>query len=89
MNYVKKYYNSINNGEIIACKEVTEIYKRMCEEMDLNINNPFLFYFDENVGNHAVEFIETFCRHYEGAKAGELVVLELFQKAFIQNLFGW
>lgn len=89
MNYVREYYGKIKSGEIVANKEVTAIYKRVVEEMDYHVNSPFLFYFDEDVGNHAIEFIETFCKHYQGEHAGELVRLELFQKAFIQNLFGW
>lgn len=47
------------------------------------------FVFDEDTGDHAIEFIETFCRHYQGEHAGEFVRLELFQKAFVQALFGW
>ena len=89
MNYVKEYYREISSGEVPAPIEVISVYKRMASEMNLHRNSPFRFYFSEEVGNHAIEFIETFCRHYEGERAGELVRLELFQKAFIQNLFGW
>lgn len=88
-NWVKKYYKQIESGKITANIEITLLYKRMCEEMDLDKKDPFPFYFDSNVGHHAIDFIQTFCRHYEGAHAGELVVLDLWQKAFIQNLFGW
>lgn len=49
----------------------------------------FPFYFDEDIGEHPIVFIEAFCRHYQGEHAGELVKLELFQKAFIQALFGF
>jgi len=87
MNYVKEYYNLIDSGEVLAPVEIKEIYKRMVAEMDLA--EPFDFYFDEDTGNHVIDFIETFCRHYEGEYAGQLVVLELWQKAFIQNVFGW
>lgn len=89
MNYVKEYYEQIANGTIEACEEIKAVYKRLVEEMELPMEHPFLFYFDESVGNHAIEFIETFCRHYQGELAGELVKLELFQKAFIQALFGF
>ncbi len=89
VNYVKEYYRLIEKGEILVPAEVKAIYKRMVKEMNYHKNSPFLFYFDEEVGNHAIEFIETFCRHYQGEKAGQLVKLELFQKAFVQCLFGW
>lgn len=85
MNYVKEYYKQIDSGEIPAPIEIKEIYKRMVAEM----NAPSVFYFDEKVGEHVITFIETFCRHYEGELAGQIVKLELWQKAFIQNIFGW
>lgn len=86
MNYVREYYSQIESGSIIVCAEIKSVYKRMVMEMD---DVSFPFYFDEDVGNHAIEFIETFCKHYQGEHAGELVHLELFQKAFVQNVFGW
>lgn len=60
----------------------------MVEEMDCD-DDSFPFYFNEEVGTHPIDFIENFCRHYQGEHAGEVVKLELFQKAFIQCLFGW
>lgn len=88
MNYVKEYYAQIENGELIVCEEVKALYGRLVKEMDYE-DDSFPFYFDEKVGNHAIEFIETFCKHYQGEHAGEFVRLELFQKAFVQSLFGW
>lgn len=86
MNWVKEYQSKIESGEILAPIEIDSVYRRMVDEMD---DDSSAFYFDEDTGNHAIEFIERFCRHYEGAMAGELVVLELWQKAFVQNVFGW
>lgn len=86
MNWVKAYYKKIESGEILTCTETRNIYKRMIEEMDDESGS---FYFSEARGEHAIEFIETFCRHYEGEHAGEVVRLELWQKAFVQNIFGW
>ena len=86
MNWVKEYWSKIESGEIPVCTETRNIYKRMVEEMD----DEFIpFYFSEGKGEHAIRFIETFCRHYEGEKAGQVVELELWQKAFVQNIFGW
>lgn len=88
MNYVREYYSEIEKKNIVVCEEIRSLYKRLVEEMDCK-DDSFPFYFDEAVGNHAIEFIETFCKHYQGEHAGEVVKLELFQKAFIQSLFGW
>ena len=89
MNFPKIYYEKIKSGEIVACEEITQFYKRMTEEMERRKDKTFPFFFDEDSGQRAITFIETYCKHYQGEHAGELVKLELFQKAFIQTLFGW
>ena len=89
MNYVREYYKEIETGKTTACQEITSLYKRMVREMDFPMDSPFLFWFSEESGQYAIDFIETYCRHFQGDHAGERVKLELFQKAFIQNLFGW
>lgn len=86
MNWVKLYYKEIETGKILACEEVKQVYRRMVREMS---DDTFPFYFNEEVGQYVIDFIETFCRHYEGEHAGELVKLELWQKAFVQNIFAW
>jgi len=88
LNYVKEYYKQIESGNIVVCEEIRSIYKRLSEETE-RTDAEFPFYFDEDVGEHPILFIENFCRHYQGEHAGELVKLELFQKAFIQALFGF
>ena len=88
MNYVKEYYKEIASGKIEACEEIKGIYKRMTEEMDCK-DDSFPFWFSEESGKRVIDFIEKFCKHYQGDHAGEYVRLELFQKAFIQCLFGW
>ena len=90
MNYAKEYFEKIESGEEVADEEIRAIYKRLCEEMErCESDDSFPFYFCEDAGNHCITFIERFCKHYQGEHAGEYVRLELFQKAFIQQLFGW
>lgn len=85
MNYIKEYYNKINSGEIIAGKKIKKIYKRLVEESE---NESLSFYFDEETGERPIQFIETFCKQAEG-EIGKPIKLELFQKAYIQALFGF
>lgn len=89
MNYVRAYWQKIDSGEILACEEIKSVYERMVKEMDRQNDDSFPFWYSEETGQYVIDFIEKFCRHYQGNKAGELVELELFQKAFIQCLFGW
>lgn len=86
MNWPKEYLEQIHSGKIVACEEITAVYERLCKEMD---DSSFPFYFSEKHGQHCIDFIERFCKHYQGECAGQNVKLELFQKAFIQSLFGW
>lgn len=45
-------------------------------------------YFNTKKSNYALEFIENFCRNIKGKTAGKLVVLDLWEKAFIAAIFG-
>lgn len=85
MNYIKEYYEKVNSGEIIAGKKIKKIYKRLVEESE---NESLSFYFDEETGERPIQFIETFCKQAEG-EIGKPIKLELFQKAYIQALFGF
>lgn len=86
MNYIKIYNDKLQSGEIVACEEIKSVYARLVKEMG---DDSFPFYFRESAGQRAIDFIEGYCKHFQGDKAGQFVRLELFQKAFIQNLFGW
>lgn len=85
MNYIKEYYKKISSGEIVAGKKIIKIYKRLLEEAE---DDSLPFYFDEKIGERPIEFIETFCKQAEG-EIGKPIKLELFQKAYIQALFGF
>lgn len=85
MNYVEKYNQKIQSGEIVTSKRVKNVYQRLVESMK-RTDGPF--YFDEEKGNRAIEFIERFCKQSQG-EIGKPLKLELFQKAFIQALFGF
>lgn len=88
MNYAALYLEKINNGQIKACTKIKTVYQR---EVDWIKNAPsdFPFYFDEEEGQRPIEFIEKFCRHSKGKWGGQLIELELFQKAKIQLAYGW
>lgn len=85
MNYIKEYLDKINSGEIIVGKKIKKIYTRLNEESE---DNSLPFYFDEKKGERPIQFIETFCKQAEG-EIGKPIELELFQKAYIQALFGF
>lgn len=85
MNYIKEYYNKIKHGDIITSNKVYKEYEKLVNDID----NPTRFIFDERRANRPIEFIERFCKHSKGEWAGKPLKLELFQKAYIQALFGF
>ena len=85
MNYIKEYYEQIEQGKIVVGNKIKKIYKKLIEESE---NNSLPFYFDEAAGERPIIFIETFCKQAEG-EIGKPIKLELFQKAYIQALFGF
>ena len=87
MNYVREYWRKIESGEIVTSRRVKAVYGRLMAEM----NSPAAdspYYFDEETGERPIIFIERFCKQSQGT-LGAPLRLELFQKAFIQTLFGW
>lgn len=87
MNYILAYWDAIERGEIVTSRRVRAVYSRLAKEiLEPDTNSPY--YFDEEAGERPVEFAERFCKQSQGV-IGEPLQLELFQKAFIQALFGF
>ena len=87
MNYILEYVDKINDGRIITSQRVKTVYNRLAREIrEPADDSPY--YFDEKAGERPVLFIEMFCRQSQGT-LGAPLKLELFQKAFIQALFGF
>ncbi|WP_353423993.1 terminase large subunit [Christensenella massiliensis] len=82
-NYIYQYYQKIQDGSIIVGKWILLWYEYIIKGLGSG-----LFYFDAKKANKAIKFIETFCRHHEGALAPQLIKLELWQKAFLSVVFG-
>jgi len=85
MNYIKEYWKWIQEGRAIVSKRVHKQYQRLINDID----EPGKYIYDEGRANRPIEFIERFCKHSKGEWAGQPVILELFQKAYIAALFGF
>lgn len=86
MNFIVQYNDLLERGEIPASRRIKAVYARLAAE---SLQPGGRYTFDEEKANRPIEFIERFCRHSKGEWAGQPVRLELFQKAFIQALFGF
>ena len=83
MNWILIYYQHIQDGTVTVGRWIQLAYKMLVEGLQSKS-----FYFDQKKANKAIKFIETFCRHHEGALAPNKIVLEEWQKAFISAVFG-
>lgn len=86
MNFIVQYNDLLERGEIPASRRIKAVYARLAAE---SVQDGSKYAFDKEKANRPIEFIERFCRQSKGEWAGQSVRLELFQKAFIQALFGF
>lgn len=84
--YIREYWNKITTGEVVACKRLIQQYSKIVHELD-NPKDPWVF--DDELANAPIEFIEKFCKHSKGKWIGKPVILELFQKAKLQAVYGF
>lgn len=82
-SFILQYYKGIENGSIVVGKWIKLLYDYVIDGLRSK-----LWFYDHKKAMKAVCFIERFCRHHEGELGGQLIKLELWQKAFISVLFG-
>ena len=83
-NPIIEYNEKIQSGEIVANEKIKKVYRKLVFDIT---ENP-LYRYDEKKANHAIKFIEKYCKHSKGKWGGKPIVLELWQKAFIAAIFG-
>ena len=86
MNYITAYNSLIQSGEIVASRRVKRVYARLAAA---TADTSGQYIFDEAQASRPIAFIERFCKHSKGEWAGQSISLELFQKAYIQALYGF
>ncbi|MGA5681374.1 terminase large subunit [Bacillus bombysepticus] len=85
-NPIIEYYSLIESGKEIVSEKVRRIYKKLVSDID---DKESIYEYDSKKANHAIEFIENFCKHSKGKWGGKPIVLEVWQKAFIAAAFGF
>lgn len=85
-NWIAAYHAKITSGEITVGEKVRKLYEHLTQKLE---DKSGQYVFDGERANHAIIFIERFCKHSKGKWAGEPVLLELWQKALLSALFGF
>ncbi|PGQ52671.1 terminase large subunit [Bacillus cereus] len=85
-NPVLEYWNEIKTGQEIVSDKVRRVYKKLVMDIG-SIESEWEY--NAKRANHAIEFIENFCKHSKGRMGGKPFLLELWQKAMTAALFGF
>lgn len=85
-NPILEYYEKIQSGKVTVCDKVRKWYKHLSNKV---INPTDGYHYDAKRGNHIIEFVENYCRHSKGKMGGQLVRLELWEKAWLAATFGF
>lgn len=85
---ITEYWNEFkdNGGSIVVDKKIFATYRHLLQNMG---NNALMFYYSNRRANHAMEFIENYCRHSKGKMGGKHIKLELWEKAMVAAIFGF
>lgn len=82
-NSILAYYQAIKDGSEIVGRWILLLYTWIVKGLQDKA-----FFYDAKKANRAINYVENFCRHHEGALAPQLIKLELWQKALTAIIFG-
>lgn len=85
-NPILEYYEQIQSGKVTVCDKIRKWYKYLSDKV---INPTDGYHYEAKRGNHIIEFVENYCRHSKGKMGGQLVRLELWEKAWLAATFGF
>lgn len=87
-NPILEYWNWINLNRTNRRRTSTKV-RKVYNELVRIINDPNSEWeYNPAKANHAIEFIENYCRHSKGKMGGKPFILELWQKALVAATFG-
>lgn len=73
------------SGKNVVSQKVYKVYKHLIDTMD---DNNSIWEYDSSKANHAIEFVENYCKHSKGSMGGKPFIMELWQKALVAATFG-
>lgn len=85
-NPILEYWEKIQSGEEVVSDKVRRVYKKLVQDI---FDKDSEWEYNPKRANHAIEFIENFCKHSKGKMGGKPFILELWQKALVAATFGF
>lgn len=85
-NPIRLYHAQIMNGEVTVSAKVKSVYCKLVKDLD---DTDSEWEYDPKRANHAIEFVENYCKHSKGKMGGKPFIMELWQHAMTAALFGF
>jgi phage terminase large subunit-like protein len=86
-NPILDYWEEIESGREVVGIKLKKSYAYLVSI--INQKRTSGYHFSSARSNHAIEFIENYCKHSQGKMGGQAVILELWEKALIAATFGF
>ena len=84
-NPIIEYYEWIIKHREAVCLKTFKVYKELVRIINDNLSE---WEYNPDKGNHAIEFVENYCKHSKGKMGGKPFILELWEKALVAATFG-
>lgn len=84
-NPILEYWKQIQSGDVVVSQKLYKTYEHLVER----IEHPTEYYYNAEKAQHVIDFFEHFCHHSKGKAGGQLVKLELWEKALLASVFGF
>lgn len=85
-NPIREYWEEIQSGKTRVSQKVYKTYRHVIREMDRSDSQ---YFYDPRRANHIIEFFENYLHHSKGKCGGQLVKLELWEKAMLATAYGF
>lgn len=85
-NPIREYWEEIQAGREVVSRKVYRTYRHIIRKLDAEDGE---YFYSPARANHVIEFIENFCHNSKGKYGGQLVKLELWEKALLATIFGF
>lgn len=87
---ILEYYERIKSGAEVVSRKIARVYRKLAEDLNGSVGaDGTVYHYSHSRANHILEFAENYCRHSKGKLGGQLVVLELWEKAMLAAMFGF
>jgi phage terminase large subunit-like protein len=84
VTYLEQYVEAIESRQIIVGQELYTVLKQLVEDLSDD-----RYIYDTKRAHRRIAFIERFCKHTKSPFHGKPFILELWEKAFIEVVYGF